>query len=50
MYRSSTFFCNLIENAIKFNKEGSSITINSKSKNGQIVVSVGGTGIGIVEK
>ncbi len=41
---------NLIENAIKYNKEGGSITIGAQEKNGFIQIDVSDTGIGIPQE
>jgi len=41
---------NLIENAIKYNKEGGSITISAQEKNGFIQVDITDTGIGIPQE
>lgn len=38
---------NLCDNAIRYNKEGGKVTINLKSKDGNIILSVSDTGIGI---
>lgn len=38
---------NLLENAIKYNRENGKITINLKRRNGQIILSIADTGIGI---
>lgn len=43
-------FNNIVENAIKFNKSGGSITINISESKDDFVVSVKDTGIGISEK
>jgi len=41
---------NLINNAIKFNREGGSITIEAERKDGEVEVCVSDTGIGIPEE
>lgn len=43
-------FNNLLENSIKFNKEGGSVTVSIEEKNENYVVGVKDTGIGISEK
>ena len=41
---------NLLSNAIKFTPEGGRITLDARSDNGQLVVSVADTGVGISEE
>jgi len=41
---------NLIDNGIKYNKDGGSVTLNLCEENGQCKISVSDTGIGISEK
>lgn len=41
---------NLVSNALKFTPDGGTITLNVAEENGQLVVSVADTGIGIPEK
>ena len=40
-------FLNLLDNAVKYNKEGGSVTITGRPYNGQIEFEVADTGIGI---
>jgi len=40
-------FFNLVNNAIKYNKEGGSITVSSRTEKSSLVISVADTGIGI---
>jgi len=40
-------FRNLLENAVKYNREGGSIRVSARSKNGMAEVSIADTGIGI---
>ena len=46
--RLQQVFWNLIKNAVKFTAEGGEILIQSANKDGQIVVEVSDTGVGIV--
>ena len=46
--RLQQVFWNLINNAVKFTAEGGEILIQSYNKDGQIVIEVSDTGVGIV--
>jgi len=46
----SVLFDNLITNAIKYNKPGGTVTVSGAQSNGEVVVAVADTGIGIPEK
>jgi len=45
-----TVLRNLINNAIKFTPEGGQIEVSAKRENGQVLVSVSDSGIGITEE
>ena len=46
----SQVFLNLIENAIKYNNVGGTITVSAKEKDREVIVSITDTGIGIPEE
>lgn len=48
--RIEIVFDNMLENAIKYSKEGGMVTLSVSSEKGNVVVSVSDTGIGIPEK
>ncbi len=41
---------NLLDNAVKYNKEGGSIEVSSRSRNGSMTITIKDTGIGIEQK
>ncbi len=46
----SVLFDNLITNAIKYNKPGGTVTVSAATADGEIVIAVADTGVGIPEK
>jgi two-component system phosphate regulon sensor histidine kinase PhoR len=48
--RLRLLFVNLIENAIKYNRPGGSVTVEVKKRGGTVSISVADTGIGIPEE
>jgi len=48
--RIKQMFINLIDNAVKYNKDGGSITITAVSSGGRIIITVEDSGIGIPEE
>jgi two-component system phosphate regulon sensor histidine kinase PhoR len=48
-FRLEQMLTNLIDNAIKFNREGGSVTISHKQENGKDLISIADTGEGIAE-
>ncbi|MFB3826726.1 MAG: response regulator [Bryobacteraceae bacterium] len=46
----NVLFDNLVANAIKYNKPGGSVTVSAETRDGQVIVAVRDTGVGIPEK